>query len=337
MARLLLSIAWIALFPLTLLAQVQGEDDPRYQKLRTEWLAGTDDLATLHEMAALANDGNVAAQVTLGMIEFAFPTHVYLTNRLYPDSRNAIFRKPNGRFGVPWIRVAAPNSPLAALLMHYEGTDYAAHSAALADAGVIGLAIAYAQGAANLGDGDHLSSMRAMGHPALLPYTGPVLFSFMRAIEHGLRIGNEKETIEAIVALRQSLPAMDSRDQILGATYEPFNRPAPLAEADDELRTQGTTLLQHPKLAPLAEVVRAVCPQDTAYVMGLVFRLRGSQQARLDLISPLAPLVPTEDWLASDRFKGDILRVWYPTSSKFKDLEQRAPCYAKAVVEAYQP
>ena len=41
MTRLLLSIAWIALFPLALWAQVQGEDDPRYQKLRTEWLAGS--------------------------------------------------------------------------------------------------------------------------------------------------------------------------------------------------------------------------------------------------------------------------------------------------------
>lgn len=335
MTRLLLSIAWIALFPLALWAQVQGEDDPRYQKLRTEWLAGADDLATLRDMAALANDGNVAAQVTLGLIEYAFPTHGYLTERLYPDSRNAIFRKPNGRFGVPWIRVAAPNSPLAALLMPYEGTDYAAHSGALADAGVIRRAVTYAQGAANLGDGDHLTSMRAMGHPALLPYTGPVLFSFMRVMEKALRIGNEKESIEAIVALRQSLPAMDSRDQILGATYDPSNRPAPLAEADDELRTQGTTLLQHPKLAPLAEVVRAACPQDTAYVMGLVFRLRGSLKARLDLVSPLAPLVSTEDWLTSDRFEGDLLRVWHPTSSKFKDLEQHAPCYAKAVIEAY--
>lgn len=335
MARLLLSITWIALFPLALWAQVQGQDDPRYQKLRTEWLAGADDLATMRDMAALANDGNVAAQVTLGMLEFAFPTHFYLTDRLSPDSRKAIFRKPNGRFGVPWIRFAAPNSPLAALLMPYEGSDYAAHSGALADAGVIGLAVTYAQGAANLGDGDHLSSMRAMGHPALLPYTGPVLFSFMRVMEKALRIGNEKERIEDLVALRQSLPEMDSRDQILGVTYDPFNRPAPLAEADDELRMQGTKLLQHPKLAPLAEVVRSACPQDTAYVMGLVFRLRGSLKARLDLISPLAPLVSTEDWLASDRFKGDLLRVWSPTSSKFKDLEQRAPCYAKAVIDAY--
>lgn len=61
-----------------------GEDDPRYQKLRTEWLAGADDLATLRDMAALANDGNVAAQVTLGLIEYAFPTHYYVTNRLSP-------------------------------------------------------------------------------------------------------------------------------------------------------------------------------------------------------------------------------------------------------------
>lgn len=326
MARLLLSIAWIALLPLALWAQVQGEDDPRYQKLRTEWLLGADDLATLRDMAALANEGNVAAQVTLGMLESAPQTHGYLTERLYPDSRKAVFRKPNGRFGVPWIRVAAPNSPFAALLMPYEGTDFAAHSGALADAGVIRRAIDYALRPVNLGD--HLSSMRAMGHPDLLPYTGPVLFSVMRVIERGLRIGNEKETIEAIVALRKSLPAMDSRDQILGVTYDPFNRPAPLAEADDELRTQGTTLLQHPKLAPLAEVVRAACPQDAAYVMGLVFRLRGSLKARLDLTSPLAPLVSTEDWLASDRFKGDLLRACsrrYPFSRIWNSARHAMP------------
>ena len=335
MARLLLSIAWIALFPLTLWAQVQGEDDPRYQKLRTEWLAGADDLATLRDMAALANEGNVAAQVTLGMLEFAFPTHFYLTNRLSPDSRKAIFRKPNGRFGVPWIWVAAPNSPLAALLMHYKDTDYAAHSAALADAGVIDRAIAYANMPMNLGD--TLSTMRALGHPALLPYTGPALFPFMQAFEAGVRGTNYEHLANGISDLRQSLPALDSGDQILVAPFFSSKGAVSWEESEDAWRARGADLLQHPKLAPMAAVVRAACPQNADDVMGVLFHLRGSQQARLDLISPLAPLVSTEDWLASARFKGDLLRVWYPTSSKFKDLEQRAPCYAKAVIDAYQP
>ncbi|MBM1813700.1 hypothetical protein [Pseudosulfitobacter pseudonitzschiae] len=335
MARLLLSIAWIALFPLTVWAQVQGEDDPRYQKLRTEWLAGADDLATLRDMAALANDGNVAAQVTLGLIEYAFPTHYYVTNRLSPDSRKAIFRKPNGRFGVPWIRVAAPNSPLAALLMHYKDTDYAAHSAALADAGVIGLAIAYANMPMNLGD--TLSTMRALGHPALLPYTGPALFPFMQAFEAGVRGTKYEDLANGISDLRQSLPALDSGDQILVAPFFSSKGAVSWEESEDAWRARGADLLQHPKLAPMNAVVRAACPQNAEDVMGVLFHLRGSQQARLDLISPLAPLVSTEDWLASARFKGDLLRVWYPTSSKFKDLEQRAPCYAKAVIEAYQP
>lgn len=335
MARLLLSIAWIALFPLALWAQVQGEDDPRNQKLRTEWLAGADDLATLHDMAALANDGNVAAQVTLGMLEFAFPTYFYLTDRLSPDSRKAIFRKPNGRFGVPWIRVAAPNSPFAALLMHHEGTDYAAQSGALADAGVIRRAIDYANMPMNLGD--TLSTMRALGHPALLPYTGPALFPFMQAFEAGVRGTNYEHLANGISDLRQSLPALDSGDQILVSPFFSSKGAVSWEESEDAWRARGADLLQHPKLAPTAAVVRAACPQNADDVMGVLFHLRGSQQARLDLISPLAPLVSTEDWLASARFKGDLLRVWYPTSSKFKDLEQRAPCYAKAVVEAYQP
>lgn len=219
--------------------------------------------------------------------------------------------------------------------MHYKDTDYAAHSAALADAGVIGLAIAYANMPMNLGD--TLSTMRALGHPALLPYTGPALFPFMQAFEAGVRGTKYEDLANGISDLRQSLPALDSGDQILVAPFFSSKGAVSWEESEDAWRARGADLLQHPKLAPMNAVVRAACPQNAEDVMGVLFHLRGSQQARLDLISPLAPLVSTEDWLASARFKGDLLRVWYPTSSKFKDLEQRAPCYAKAVIEAYQP
>ncbi len=76
----------------------QGLDDAL-----SAWLAG-DDATALPMLAAIADGGDATAQLMLAMIDLRYPSPYILA--LTPKARRAIFRKAEGKFGTPWIRVA---------------------------------------------------------------------------------------------------------------------------------------------------------------------------------------------------------------------------------------
>ena len=95
-------------------ADLPGQDAPRFQAALELWLADDEETA-LPEFAALAAEGNRAAQVLLARID-ATPTLQGPWLQALPRAeRNALMRAPGGLSGRSWMQAAAEDTPLAQL------------------------------------------------------------------------------------------------------------------------------------------------------------------------------------------------------------------------------
>lgn len=127
-------LAFLALLLLTLgtdparAAELRGQDDPRFRAALALWLADDDETA-LPELAALAAEGNRAAQVLLAQIDatpwFQGPWLVGLPRK----QRSALLRAPGGLSGRSWMQVAAEDTPLAQLWLIQHLPDNTAENA----------------------------------------------------------------------------------------------------------------------------------------------------------------------------------------------------------------
>jgi hypothetical protein len=115
--RFILAIL-IVLIPLIGMAQPAGHNDPRLQSAIQAWLADNDQTA-LPAFAALATEGNTAAQILLGRLNVRPPSK-WLDDMNWKD-RRALTRSPDSIFGASWLKVAAENGdPLAKLFRGVE-------------------------------------------------------------------------------------------------------------------------------------------------------------------------------------------------------------------------
>lgn len=308
----------------------QADLNARYQRLEQDWLAGRNDLRTLRELAVLARVDVVKAQVLLGIIARQPQTYLPVYRTLSRDERRAIFRKPNGRFGDRWLKVAALKSPLAALLARHDPDDWYAHSAALADAGLIEEAVGFAYIALNQ-SGNCFATMQALNHPALLPVTNGTLHRMGEVLIRGHLMMEAPEKADEVRVFLASLPPMTFQDSILTTKTAEIIRYKDMAQSADQIRTRGKALQHHPDLQPLVEILKQTCPQDTAYHLGVLFHLEGGMELRLKLLSPFAPIIPTKEWQQSARFEGGFFRQWPPETVRFSMLEALSPCFTQAV------
>ncbi|MEM6758020.1 MAG: hypothetical protein AAF601_00935 [Pseudomonadota bacterium] len=315
-------------------ADVSVNKNQRYEDLKTDWLRGNADLDTLRKLAALADGGNVAAQVLLGVISRQPKTYFHVFEALPPGERRAIFRKRDGRFGKPWLRVAAPFNDLAALLTRTEKKDSEAYAMALADAGATKIAIDFANLPAN--EGDMLGTLRVLSHPNLLPHTKALLHHLSESMEAGLRLSNRADEADEILEFRIKLQKPDLKDRLLALETPDVIAFADLPKEREKIRLRGLMLLHHPDLKQLIDIMYDVCPDDTAYHMGVLFYLNGGQ-LRLALLSPFEPVISTQDWQQSERFRGDFLRNWSSNSVRFEMLQNLSACFAAAVQAELEP
>jgi len=93
-------------------AQIAGAEDPRLMSALQQWLAA-EELPALQAMAALAGEGNVAAQVFLGVVDATPAFQGPDLARLPRAERLALMRAPGGLSGTSWMRAAAATDPLA--------------------------------------------------------------------------------------------------------------------------------------------------------------------------------------------------------------------------------
>jgi hypothetical protein len=308
-------------------ADISGDIDQRYQSALANWLSGDDDLKALKSLAMLANEDNLAAQVTLGMISRRSRTHYETTKNLSKKERYALFRKPNGRFGASWLKVAASSSSLAQLLLFDQVKDYEVHAISLAGEGAISDAIAATRVAAN--QLNEIGALRALLHPSLQPYTKlEVRWHADLLIRRNVLYGDPKiakETIELLIGV----PEPDLFDRMLRYSSSDIIRRDELPTARKALRLRGAVLLLHPRLEQVKTIITNICPNDTAYNLGLLFYVRSFRLTDA-LISPLEPIVSTADWQKSDRFQRDFLALSRPSEMQREILRELSQCLFNA-------
>ncbi|EFL90113.1 hypothetical protein [Ahrensia sp. R2A130] len=100
---------------------IADADDPNFQQVLEVWLNGNDS-AALNELAKMANEDHLAAQIFLGQIVGrASHTSRDLLDGLGRDDRRAITRKNDGsRRGKSWLWVAEDRHPLAWALVNVQ-------------------------------------------------------------------------------------------------------------------------------------------------------------------------------------------------------------------------
>ena len=92
---------------------IGGQSDPAFQAALSQWLEA-DEAAAIPALGRLAQDGNRAAQVLLGLIDTTPRYQGPWIFALPRDQRLALLRTTGGLSGRNWLRVAAKDTPLAA-------------------------------------------------------------------------------------------------------------------------------------------------------------------------------------------------------------------------------
>jgi hypothetical protein len=98
--------------------EIAGSKDAEFVDALYIWLAG-DDAGSLPRLAALANEGNLAAQILLGRINQKGLGATPWIMGLSRNERREIFRRMDTKFGTPWIKAAAETSELADAYLTY--------------------------------------------------------------------------------------------------------------------------------------------------------------------------------------------------------------------------
>ncbi len=95
---------------------ISGADSPVFQEALTKWLDG-EDIPALEIWAALAREGNPAAQVFLARVASTGYLHLHATRDMPRRERIALLRNPKGLSGQSWMEVAQETTPLATAFM----------------------------------------------------------------------------------------------------------------------------------------------------------------------------------------------------------------------------
>ncbi len=98
---------------------IAGQDDARFAEALELWLAD-DEQTALPALAALAGEGNRAAQVLLSIIDGTAVYQGPWLVRLPRADRIRLMRAPGGMSGRSWMQVAAGDTPLAALWVAWQ-------------------------------------------------------------------------------------------------------------------------------------------------------------------------------------------------------------------------
>ena len=64
--------------------------------------------------------------------------------------------------------------------------------------------------------------------------------------------------------------------------------------------------------------------------MGMLFHVGGSHELRMALIGPLEPIVSSEEWQNSGRFRRELFRLWKPRKDRRMEMAKLSECLAHA-------
>jgi hypothetical protein len=295
--------------PATRADPIAGQGDPRFVAALTLWLAD-DEVRSLPALAALAADGNRAAQILLGLIDRTPPVQGPWLATRPRAARRALTRDEGGLSGRTWLADAAADTSLARLWIARDAVTAtpptALAFAALGENRAARLALQAI--AARQGDG----FAAVADDPRYPPGMRYLVWNEWAATPAG------RARAEAEIA---RLPPGDP--QILlhhGREPPPESLAGWLA---------GAALA-----APLRSTC-AICPAEATQCLLAAYRLGGDYPGLLALGTPSETLVPADVWLASPRGRRAPLRVasargrfGYETAMR---VEATSPCLADAL------
>lgn len=238
-----------------------GQNDPAFQAALQAWLADNEADA-IPQLAELAQQGQAAAQILLAIIDKAPEMQGPWLSMLPAAQRNSLMRAPGGVSGLSWMHTAAQSEPLARLWLSLWDVD------APLDLGL----------------------------------------DFMRH-------GENRAAREAILALfaRQRRgfagivtdPDYPDAMRFIAAMEDPaiaYEAPVDIADIQRPMADSAAQWLRTaPEGAALRDLCDAFCPDSADACALAAYSALGSHQRALSLGSPLATVIPTEEFVASPR------------------------------------
>jgi hypothetical protein len=288
-----------------------GAEAPAFIAARAQWLEG-EDMAALTALSALAQGGNAAAQLMLGVIDQTMALHPDALAELPRAERIALLRAPGGLSGRNWLVERRGDLPLAAALDAAGNgsgqVDDAGRWAALqallaageARAALAILATGSNHGGWGPGQGWDLVA-RYAGDPAL-DGQAVQLLDFLRdyAANPDTAIGSPKQVAMLEAALRTAgAPASD-----LTATRAAMSSASTLADSR-RLEAAVAAAGEAPQAAPLRSFCTAACPESINACTFALLAAAGGMPGFVTL-SPLESVIPTSIYRKSPRFADDL-------------------------------
>lgn len=281
-ARILAALTLLLAAHAPMATDLPGQKAPGLRAVVDRWLA--DDETALPDFAALAAEGNRAAQVLLALVDTRPELHGPWLAGLDRASRIALLRQPGGLSGRSWMEAAAEDTPLARLWLARWQADTPPEVvlafAALGEARaardtVLALAARQNAGIAQLAD--------APGYPPALRF---LVWRIWRADPA------QAPRIETEIA------ALDPGDPQIAA-----HRAGPVDSA-----ARDAWLATAPLAAPLRAFCDATCPATAAPCARATFAVVGGLTGLARLGPPAETLVPAEAWNGSPLGRAALLR-----------------------------
>lgn len=313
-------------------AEIAGESEPAYRVALDLWLSG-DDAAALPAFSALALDGNTAAQVFLGALEPNSELYRRVTDPMDRKARIALMRKEGGLSGKSWLTVAAESEPVARLILDLRDFEKggAAAEAAL-EAGLIRPLIGALLSLLNRAD---YTNLPLMLDERLKPFLGPMVEGQVLGLSEGYIVQGarnvpSKEGLIELVRMMRAPPAITPGDRYL---WRPFAEGGRVPEDPKVLAAMARNIAATPQMEPFAAVCASVCPgaeADCVYEIA-IGNMAVAGATFLPALSPVEPLVTSQEYAAAPRFRDDVLRT---LSARPKPYWQAGPareCLAAAI------
>jgi hypothetical protein len=282
LARALRAFAGMVLLGLSLIpwhatpARAEGQSDG-FRQAAQMWLNGPESDA-LRDLAELAQAGDPSARLLLGLIDKTPALQGPWLSRLTRAQRLALMRAPGGLSGRSWLNFAH-GQPVAEAWreLHLVDADLGA-AQRLAE---LGEARAAREAVLTLAARDRLTLPESWSWPDWMD--SELTYVVWARARNGLR-----ENLAAQV------PIGHPQRGLMG-----------LPADGDAL---GRWLADSPAASPLRAICDADCPETRETCLSAAYQALGSHNAVLTLGSPAESLISGEDFLASRRGRGAVLR-----------------------------
>lgn len=254
---------------------IPGADTPAFTEALALWLADDEEPA-LRAFSALAQQGNRAAQILLGLIDKSPPLQGPWLASVSRNDRIALMRAPEGLSGQSWLAAAADH-PLAANWLALLSVD-------------AGLPVALRF--------SELGEARAAREALVV----------LAAREHSDLRTADPEPLDPELTYLLWRTADPERRAMLLAHVPPGHPQRPMMGEERDPAGIAHWLEHAPAALGVAALCDARCPDSRATCRAAAYRALSSHMAVLVLGSPVEALVSQEEFLRSPRGQGAVLR-----------------------------